>query len=132
MPIPPAGPKCQRACGLRSLWVALLGIALLAIGCATLALPTPEDAAWAAAQWPGTTQDDLERGRSLYVKRCAGCHGLHRPERFPQSSWAPHLDEMAERAGLKDGERELLLRYLITASRPQIAPAPVASPPPSG
>lgn len=132
MPFTPAGPERQRTRRERSLRVALLVIALSAIGCATLALPTPADAAWAAAQWPGTTQGDLERGRSLYVKRCAGCHALHRPERFPQSSWAPHLDEMAERAGLKEGERELLLRYLITASRPPPAPPPVAPPPPSG
>lgn len=110
-------------------WVAALAVlsALLGLGCATLAKPGPADAAWAAGRWPGTTLDDLSAGRALYVQRCAGCHALYRPERYPPELWAPHIDEMAERAALKDGERGTLLRYLETMSRPKAAP-PVVEP----
>ncbi|MCC7107992.1 MAG: cytochrome c [Deltaproteobacteria bacterium] len=108
-------------------WLALGVAALLAlVGCATLAQPGPVDAAFAAERWPGTTLDDLAQGRSLYVKRCAGCHALYRPERYPPERWAPHIDEMAERAALKAGERETLLRFLLTMSRPQAPESPLA------
>lgn len=105
-----------------------LGVAALLamVGCATLAQPGPADAAFAAERWPGTTLDDLAAGRALYVKRCAGCHALYRPERYPPESWAPHIDEMAERAALKAGERETLLRFLMTMSRPQAPESPLA------
>ena len=105
--------------------VLMIVAALAVICCATLAQPTAADAAWAADRWPGTTQADLVRGRALYVKRCAGCHALPRPERYPTSTWEPHLDEMAERAALQRGERELLLHFLMTMGRPPItAPSP--------
>lgn len=100
-----------------------------AVGCATLAHPGPVDAAWAAERWPGTTLQDLAQGRALYVKRCAGCHSLYRPERYPPDLWAPHIDEMSERAALKQGERETLLRFLETMSRPR-PPEPPTSPQP--
>lgn len=98
------------------------------IGCATLAQPTTVDAAWAAEQWPGTTQADLARGRSLYVKRCAGCHALRQPERYPSSTWQHHVDEMAKRSALVSDERDLLLRFLVTMSRPQPSPPPAQPP----
>lgn len=87
------------------------------LGCATLAQPTPVDAAWAAARWPDASEDELRRGRALYVKRCAGCHAVRLPERYPSSTWEQHVDEMATRAELPAAERELMLRYLLTMSR---------------
>lgn len=119
----------------RRLIAGLAATLLLVAGCATLALPTPTDAAWATGQWPGTTEADLLRGRTLYVKRCAGCHALKRPERFPTSTWQEHLDEMAKRSALAADERELVLHFLVTMSRPAIAPpstppnAPPSAPP---
>ncbi len=99
--------------------IALAALALVvATACATLAEPTPVDAAWAATRWPDATEDELRRGRALYVKRCAGCHALRLPERYPSSTWAEHVDEMAKRAKLPGDEREVMLRYLVTMSRP--------------
>ena len=106
----------------RRLIAVLAATLLLVAGCATLAMPTQTDATWATSQWPGTTEADLLRGRTLYVKRCAGCHALKRPERFPTSTWEEHLDEMAKRSALAADERELVLHFLVTMSRPAIAP----------
>lgn len=105
-----------------SAWLALCAVAIAAvIGCATLAQPTAADAAWAAERWPEVKQADLQRGRALYVKRCTGCHALRLPERFPPSTWEHHVDEMAKRAHLPKAEREPMLRYLLTMSRPGAA-----------
>lgn len=99
--------------------LALCALAIaVVVACATLAQPTAADAAWAAERWPEVKQADLQRGRALYVKRCAGCHALRLPERFPSSTWEHHVDEMAKRAHLPQAEREPMLRYLLTMSRP--------------
>lgn len=118
--------------GSRGMVALLVAAVLLVVGCATLAQPTATDTAWAAAQWPGTTAAELARGRSLYVKRCAGCHALKHPERFPPSTWQAQLDKMAERAELADEERDLVLHFLVTMSRTAIAPPPAQQPGPSG
>lgn len=99
--------------------------ALVVAGCATLAQPTALDAAWAAKRWPEVTQAELQRGRALYVKRCAGCHALRLPERYPAASWEHHVDEMGKRAHLAPEEREPVLHYLLTMSRPGAAAAEV-------
>lgn len=101
----------------------------IVVGCVTLAQPTAVDAAWASERWPEVTQEDLQRGRALYVKRCAGCHALRLPERFPSSTWEQHVDEMAKRARLPPTEREPMLRYLLTMSRPSAGAMEVPSPP---
>lgn len=108
--------------------LAALGLVVVT-ACATLAQPTPVDAAWAATRWPDATEDELRRGRALYVKRCAGCHALRLPERYPASTWEHHVDEMATRAKLPAGERETMLRFLLTMSRPD-REREVAQPPP--
>lgn len=108
--------------------LAAVAIAVVA-GCASLAQPTAVDAAWAAEQWPEVTQAELQRGRALYVKRCAGCHALRLPERFPTSAWQQHVDEMAKRAHLLPAEREPMLRYLVTMSRPGAGAKEAPNPP---
>ena len=101
---------------VRPLAGALLLAALAA--CASSAVPHPTEAhlARARALWPDTTRASLERGRSLYVARCSGCHPLHPPATQPAARWVTVLDEMAPRARLTPTERDLVLRYLTAAS----------------
>lgn len=111
---------------------ALLAPACLAIGlvlsmacAAALRHPSPEDAAAVAERWPGTTVKDLERGRSLYVRRCAGCHTLILPEVHSAAEWPGYVDAMAEKARLRGGERDDIVRFLLaTASEGDAAPRP--------
>jgi mono/diheme cytochrome c family protein len=75
---------------------------------------TPRHAAWAQAQWPATTRDDLERGRSLYMAKCSGCHLPPAPDAHPPDAWPGEVAEMQERAHLAPDEVRLIERYVVT------------------
>jgi hypothetical protein len=70
----------------------------------------------ARARWPDTSRATLEQGRSLYVRRCSGCHNLYVPSDYPASAWPEIVEEMSEKAKLDRDERDQVLRYLIVAS----------------
>ena len=96
---------------------ALVAAALIAGGCAAaLRQATPEDAVRLAPQWPGTTLEDLQRGRSLYVRRCSGCHNVYLPRAFPPAKWPGLVDEMAAKARLGPGERDDMVRFLVAVA----------------
>ncbi len=83
---------------------------------AALRHASPEDAVRVAPQWPGTTVEDLERGRRLYVRRCSGCHTLFLPAAYPKEAWPGLVDAMAEKARLRPGEREDVVRFLVAVA----------------
>ncbi len=104
---------------------AALGLSLAtgSLGCtAALPHPTAQDASAASVRWPGTTARDLERARSLYVRRCAGCHSLVLPRAYPAAAWPALVDAMTERSRVTPEEAESLKRLLATLSR-EDAPA---------
>jgi mono/diheme cytochrome c family protein len=105
--------------------------AIAAIGCAAaLPQPTALDAERIADRYPHATVADLERGRSLYSKRCSSCHELFEPARYPGSRWQKELVQMRDRAGLKGDEERLILQYLsAVGERPQTAPGTALSSP---
>jgi mono/diheme cytochrome c family protein len=95
----------------------LLLLVLIAIGCATAVVqPTREDVTWASTLWPETTLEDLQRGRTLYVGKCAGCHHLHRPDEYSADRWRTLVDEMRKEAKVSEAEGALILKYLSAAS----------------
>lgn len=96
---------------------ALAGSLLAAGGCAAaLRQATPEDAARLVPRWPGTTLADLQRGRSLYVRRCSGCHNVYLPRAFPPEKWPRLVDDMAVKARLGPGERDDVVRFLVAVA----------------
>ena len=96
---------------------ALVAAVLIAGGCAAaLRQATPEDATFLAPRWPGTTLEDLQRGRSLYVRRCSGCHNVYLPRAFPPEKWPGLVDEMAVKARLGPGERDDMVRFLVAVA----------------
>ncbi len=94
-------------------------LALAASLACTAALPhaTPPLAQAAKAQWPGTTVADLERGRTLYVRRCSGCHNLYLAEAYGAEEWPALVGSMSARARLAPDERRDVTRFLVTLSR---------------
>jgi len=101
----------------RLAWVALVAAATSAAGCApALRQASPQDAVLLAPRWPGTTVEDLERGRRLYVRRCSGCHNVVLPRAFPAEKWPGLVDEMAEKARLGPSEREDVVRFLVAVA----------------
>jgi len=110
-----------RALLVRVFLAALLG---LSTACAAaLRHPTQRDATAVADRWPGTTVDDLERGRRLYVRRCSGCHTLVLPEAHSVAQWPWRVDRMAEKARLGGDERDAIVRFLV-ATLSEDAPVP--------
>jgi mono/diheme cytochrome c family protein len=94
-----------------------MAVALGVSACATAVIrPDAGDAHWASERWPGTTVEDLARGREVFVGRCAGCHTLPRPDVKTTEEWAGVVAEMAPGARLSSEDRDLVLRYLSAAS----------------
>jgi len=89
------------------------GLAVSTACAAALRHPSAPDTAAVAERWPGTTLQDLERGRSLYVRRCSGCHTLVLPETHSAADWPDYVDGMAGKARLHGGEREDIVRFLV-------------------
>ncbi len=79
--------------------------------------PRVPDPAWAADQWPGTTGQDLTRGRDLFVARCQTCHALPVPAAKAPDVWPDIVAEMADRAHLSPDDRVLVQHYLGAASQ---------------
>ncbi len=94
----------------------VLAPALLPLACASLPVPTAESASWASRQWPGMTLESLQAGRRRYVENCAACHNLHLPSEFPPACWESILEKMQPRAHIDDAQKDLILRYLVTAA----------------
>lgn len=91
-------------------------VALAAACSAALDHPTPQDAEWASREWPGTTVQDLARGRALYVDKCSGCHNLHLPGEFPPDEWKGYVAYMTADAKITSEEAETIARFLAAAS----------------
>jgi cytochrome c2 len=94
---------------------AWLAFGLLMAACSSgLPAPTAADQAIAARRWPGASLGDLTHGRTLYVKKCAGCHALKSLDEVTPDQWEREISEMRDRRGveLADGEAQAMLRYL--------------------
>src|SRR5262245_2025345 len=103
----------------RGLGLAIAAIAVVA-ACRPAALPvTAQHAQWAQSQWPATTQGDLERGRSLFMAKCSGCHRPPAPSEHAPGDWPGEVAEMQERAHLSSDEVMLIERYIVTVASNQ-------------
>lgn len=99
---------------------ALAGIALTVACATTSAVPrvTAPDVLRAQGSDPAVDQASLERGRSLYLSRCTGCHQPFAPASREYATWESVVAEMSDRAGLAVDDARLIRVYLATfASR---------------
>ena len=114
----------KRACS----WVFTSSLAALLFAAACSAgLPRPAavDASRAATRWPAVQLTDLNDGRTIYVRKCGGCHRLYQPSKFTPEHWQASMTEMSARAGLNTSQRSKLEAYLWALSS---RPAPKADP----
>jgi mono/diheme cytochrome c family protein len=91
----------------------VLAVGLAACGPA-VPRPSASDVARADASGNQTTLAALERGRTLYLSHCGGCHRTYPPGRLRPDAWPAQLDKMAERARLERDERTQVEQYLVT------------------
>ena len=102
----------------------LLLVGLLSSGgvfaCGSLVLPEPTVAqlTLAQAEEPALALQDLQRGRSLYIKRCASCHALRPPEERAPDAWADEVARMQREHGVRlaEDEKRDIVRYLRVSS----------------
>ena len=85
-------------------------------------LPVPDESDAQRAIHNGMKYDlaSLEQSHHLYVSKCGGCHTLYLPVRYKADKWNHVLDEMAVKAKLKPGEKQMILDYLVLMSEKQI------------
>jgi mono/diheme cytochrome c family protein len=96
----------------------VIALGMVVLGCAPgLPQPEPADARAAQTAFPGTTEVDLERGRTVYVRRCAACHRLHRPGELPPARWPTVVGQMTARAKLSPTDAADVTRYLVVMAR---------------
>jgi mono/diheme cytochrome c family protein len=102
---------------MRPFLVSIVAVALAGCG-AALPEPTATHVARLRVNDPSVSLGDLERGRSLYVARCAGCHTLKEPRRFSAEAWVTALEKMEAQEGVKleASESRDIQRYLVAMS----------------
>jgi hypothetical protein len=92
-------------------------VAAAAAACASPYHPvTPDEVRVAAARFPGSSRETLEKGRLLTLSHCGRCHRAFEPTEFRADAWPALVEEMREGAGLDPEEESLIVRYLVTAS----------------
>jgi mono/diheme cytochrome c family protein len=96
-------------------FASLVGGVVLSSACASLApRPTEVDVARAPTRSPAVTLADLQRGRTLYLGRCASCHQPFDPASRSADSWPGYVDKMMQRAHLSGNDAALVVDYLVT------------------
>jgi mono/diheme cytochrome c family protein len=102
--------------------MAIAMLVMLAACAGQIPRPTPPQARWAAQRWPGATPEALEQGRSLYIRKCSGCHTLRVPAVYSQERWPQILDKMQKRAKLSEADKESILHYVLSVKQPEEHP----------
>jgi cytochrome c553 len=96
-----------------------VGLALTACFPRSASLP-PADRALADAartQWPDASRAQLERGRTLALTQCAGCHGTPSVDAQSRTEWPDTVTRMSAYAGISDpAEVVALTRYYVAAA----------------
>lgn len=92
----------------------IFGAILLTGGCAATLDPIPEATPEMALEM-GVEQDQLVRGRTLYLENCNRCHDRVLPGRIDPEYWRGIIPHMAENADLEKSEETDVLIYLMAA-----------------
>jgi cytochrome c5 len=94
----------------------LLALALVLPFGAACARRSPPLATVADARRGSVELAELQQGRDLLLRKCAGCHQTPMPDDHGAAEWPTMLTEMAERAKLDVRQRGLIETYLVTMS----------------
>ncbi|MDP1800470.1 MAG: hypothetical protein Q8L81_03910 [Bacteroidota bacterium] len=68
---------------------------------------------------PGTTLEQLTKGHSIYTGECAGCHRVFSVYDYTQEAWPAIIDRMALKAGITEGQKDALSRYIFAMKATQ-------------
>jgi len=97
-----------------------LAIAFLAVagvsGCATTDAATAA-AASVATNEAATPEQRIHAGKTLYSARCQTCHALPEPRSLTPEAWPTEVRNMSRKSGLSIAQAEMIVDYLVGASR---------------
>lgn len=82
----------------------------------TLTIPDEVVAAERGMDLLGKFTANMEPGEKMFYDRCTVCHGPREPANYTQLQWKGITKTMFERAGLEDGERKLVLDFLMKSA----------------
>lgn len=90
-------------------------IAVVIVGCVSLEeLAPPVDQRLVAAA-PGVDAASLERGRRIYITKCAKCHSVEPVHRYTRGEWDEILPDMAAESMLDASEHRDVEHYVYAA-----------------
>jgi len=90
-------------------------IAVLIVGCVSLEVLAPPVDQRLVAAASGVDAASLDRGRRIYITKCAKCHSVEPVHRYSRAQWNDILPDMAEETMLDDTERRDVERYVYAA-----------------
>ena len=106
--------------GIKSKILFFITLSALFVCCSPVLFKlTTEDVDFAKTKWNDVSIEQLNRGCSLYIGKCAGCHFLHTPNEFTEKEWLELLPEMSSKAKLTQEQNDLVMKYVITKSYTQ-------------
>ncbi|MFZ4618921.1 MAG: hypothetical protein ACOYNS_00065 [Bacteroidota bacterium] len=100
-------------------------LATLAIffGCAVaLPEPTEEDLRRFRQSDSTLTLQSISDARTMYVRKCSGCHSLYLPGSFKRDQWKEIVRVMGQRAKIGPSDESMIMRYLTLYSSAAIGP----------
>lgn len=101
--------------------VALLLWLSACTGSRQLPLVTDVDVAFAQERWPELPAGSLERGRQIYLSKCASCHRPIDPNKYTVEEWPAKIEEMNKEKRVDAESLELIEAYILSvASRPAL------------
>ena len=82
----------------------------------------------AQAKWPGTSAEELEQGRQLFLNHCNACHSYPDRAAYSEAEWPRLARRMGKKADLQEAESELVLRFILANRSEPVAPPQPAAP----
>jgi mono/diheme cytochrome c family protein len=90
-------------------------VALVATSCVSLEQAAPPPAALPLSS--GARLGQLDRGRELYVTKCARCHSVEPVTRYSAQEWREIVPDMAQKAKLNSADEAAVDAYVFTVLR---------------
>lgn len=66
------------------------------------------------ARWPGTLEEELKEGQTIYTTKCTRCHKAYDITEFGEKKWLHEIDDMSPKAKLTAEEKLKLTKYVLS------------------
>jgi nitrate/TMAO reductase-like tetraheme cytochrome c subunit len=70
-----------------------------------------------ADKFPGYTEAEYLKGKTLYAQHCKRCHGLKQEDNYTESQWRKIVPPMAQKAKIDAATEEAILKYVVARSK---------------